>query len=491
VDHTTIMTLRNVAKGRRDCGAAGVASGPAPSRPGRAVRTGPPPSRQPAADRHHRRASRRAGGSAGKRRAGLERPDPNSCGRGRQDCHAGPRRRRGRRGLAAVEDLRAPRVGPGPGVWRWQTREAAGALDDARPGGNRSRPVGLGRGRDAGLVRGIGPVDLPHRKPAHRGSYLDRVFVSPSSVDRVLARHGLALAGLPGRRVRCAGRGRTGWNGSRTSCGAGTPPTSCVAPSHRSCTASSMSCPASGSPRSSPRGDIHPGEALFLAGLDAEGLLESLEWCLDRPGDVDLAEEAAPILLAVSDNGAEMRSDETRAFMALVTIGQHFGRPSTPTDQALDRDPMGPRQSREPPISSPSPTPPSSPPSWTEPGSTTTTPACMRPSATSPPTTNTKAAATRCAEPAATASTPPTPPAVSTTAATETSTCHDQPQPPARQSFPWSEFDSTCRVSQKRLTSTTAQALTTNRSVDPGSGVMETDARSPGSGSARRSWTTS
>ena len=42
-----------------------------------------------------------------------------------------------------------------------------------------------------------GPVDFSHRKLAHRGSYLDRVFVSPSSVDRVLDRHGLALAGLP------------------------------------------------------------------------------------------------------------------------------------------------------------------------------------------------------------------------------------------------------------------------------------------------------
>ena len=29
-----------------------------------------------------------------------------------------------------------------------------------------------------------------------------------------------------------------------------------------------------------------------------------------------------------------MRSGETRAFMALLTIGQHFGRPYTPTDQA-------------------------------------------------------------------------------------------------------------------------------------------------------------
>ena len=29
-----------------------------------------------------------------------------------------------------------------------------------------------------------------------------------------------------------------------------------------------------------------------------------------------------------------MRSGETRAFMAMLTIGQHFGRPYTPTDQA-------------------------------------------------------------------------------------------------------------------------------------------------------------
>jgi putative transposase len=41
-----------------------------------------------------------------------------------------------------------------------------------------------------------------------------------------------------------------------------------------------------------------------------------------------------PVLLAVSDNGPEMRSGETRAFMALLCIGQHFGRPYTPTDQA-------------------------------------------------------------------------------------------------------------------------------------------------------------
>ena len=75
-------------------------------------------------------------------------------------------------------------------------------------------------------------------------------------------------------------------------------------------------------------------KVVFLNALETEGLLEPLEWRLDHPADVDLNDNAAPVLLAVSDNGPEMRSDETRAFMALMTIGQHFGRPSTPTDQA-------------------------------------------------------------------------------------------------------------------------------------------------------------
>ncbi|MCB1032156.1 MAG: integrase core domain-containing protein [Acidimicrobiales bacterium] len=40
------------------------------------------------------------------------------------------------------------------------------------------------------------------------------------------------------------------------------------------------------------------------------------------------------MLLAISDNGTEMRAVDTRRFMALCSIAQHFGRPSTPTDQA-------------------------------------------------------------------------------------------------------------------------------------------------------------
>ncbi len=59
--------------------------------------------------------------------------------------------------------------------------------------------------------------------------------------------------------------------------------------------------------------------------------------------EVRLADPAAPIpdnddsipmLLAISDNGTEMRGDDTRKFMALMSIAQHFCRRSTPTDQA-------------------------------------------------------------------------------------------------------------------------------------------------------------
>ncbi len=45
-------------------------------------------------------------------------------------------------------------------------------------------------------------VDLSHRKLAHRGSYLDKVFVSESTVLRVLTEAGMRLPGLPARPPR-------------------------------------------------------------------------------------------------------------------------------------------------------------------------------------------------------------------------------------------------------------------------------------------------
>ena len=41
-----------------------------------------------------------------------------------------------------------------------------------------------------------------------------------------------------------------------------------------------------------------------------------------------------PILLAMSDNGPQMRAGTTREFLALCCIAARFGRPGTPTDQA-------------------------------------------------------------------------------------------------------------------------------------------------------------
>ena len=45
-------------------------------------------------------------------------------------------------------------------------------------------------------------------------------------------------------------------------------------------------------------------------------------------------DDDSPILVAWSDNGAEMTAIDTRQFMALMAITQHHGRPGTPTDQA-------------------------------------------------------------------------------------------------------------------------------------------------------------
>jgi putative transposase len=49
------------------------------------------------------------------------------------------------------------------------------------------------------LAREWGEIDASHRKLAHRGSYLGRVWVSPSTVLRVLLAYGQALPFRPAR----------------------------------------------------------------------------------------------------------------------------------------------------------------------------------------------------------------------------------------------------------------------------------------------------
>jgi putative transposase len=87
-------------------------------------------------------------------------------------------------------------------------------------------------------------------------------------------------------------------------------------------------------------------EAAFLAALDAEDLLdaagqrstEALRAAI-ASGEKDQVHGLAgdgqiPLLLAISDNGPQMKSVTTREFLAGVAIAQQFGRPHTPHDQA-------------------------------------------------------------------------------------------------------------------------------------------------------------
>ena len=84
-------------------------------------------------------------------------------------------------------------------------------------------------------------------------------------------------------------------------------------------------------------------EVAFTAALTEEGLAERIDARLLarlRAGQVSPAEldgpeaDGVPVLIAMSDNGPQMRSHTTREFMAACAIMQRFGRPGTPTDQA-------------------------------------------------------------------------------------------------------------------------------------------------------------
>jgi putative transposase len=90
-------------------------------------------------------------------------------------------------------------------AWRWLARRERDELNDKRPGGSPMRGL-LADEVDqiVALFHQWGEIDRSHRKLAHRGSYLHRVWVSPSSVRRVLAAQGLHLRPppRPGRSLR-------------------------------------------------------------------------------------------------------------------------------------------------------------------------------------------------------------------------------------------------------------------------------------------------
>lgn len=218
---------------------------------------------------------------------------------------------------------------------RWIARRAVGALADRAPGGS---PVhGLLQGEAAAILALFdewGEVDRSHRKLAHRGSYLGRFWVSPSSVRRVLHLADKHFRPLP-KPGRSARRPFPEW--------AEYTPNSIWIYDTTHFTRAGMAVLIIEDLVSrkwltevvSVEETSTQVEVAFTNALAAEGLLEHVA---RRPDtglvDVSVDDEARPVLLAVSDNGPQMTSGSTREFMALCAIAQHFGRPGTPTDQA-------------------------------------------------------------------------------------------------------------------------------------------------------------
>jgi putative transposase len=226
------------------------------------------------------------------------------------------------------------------------SRRATGRLDDLPPGGNPLHGL-LDWERTAvvELFETWGGIDRSHRKLAHRGSRIDLVHVSESTVRRVLAAEGLALPGNPPREPapRPGWPDWLEWKPNRVWAydfthwtRAGVVSIAILDMVSRKWLTTLTSAEESST----------QVEVAFTAALAAENLLEladqratqALRAALasgDRQQVHALADAGQiPLLLAVSDNGSQMRSHSTREFLAAMAIATRFGRPATPTDQA-------------------------------------------------------------------------------------------------------------------------------------------------------------
>jgi transposase InsO family protein len=222
---------------------------------------------------------------------------------------------------------------------RWRARARRGQLRDRRPGGMPGHAI-LPAERIAilDLYEAWKDVDRSHRKLAHRGSRERLVWVSEATVLRVLREEHLILPGNPPREPR----GRADWPDwvawkpnsiwiydftHFTACGRAAIAVMDVVSRYWLTTLVSAQ-------ETSLQVEVAFINALRSAGLEHLIDLDTLQ--LLRTGQISLTDldHRSPVLLAVSDNGPQMRSHDTRQMMAAFAIGQQFGRPSTPTDQA-------------------------------------------------------------------------------------------------------------------------------------------------------------
>jgi len=218
---------------------------------------------------------------------------------------------------------------------RWYARRARGKLADQSPGGSPGHAILAEEAAEIlALFDEWGEVDRSHRKLAHRGSYLSRVWVSPSTVGRVLHVADLHFRPLP-RPGKSKRRPFPDWVEYT--------PNSIWIYDTTHFTRAGMAVLIIEDLVSrkwiteivSVEETSTQVELAFTAALEAEGLLGVVDARHDDGRvDLDADDETRPILLAVSDNGPQMTSGSTREFLALCAIAQHFGRPGTPTDQA-------------------------------------------------------------------------------------------------------------------------------------------------------------
>jgi putative transposase len=223
-------------------------------------------------------------------------------------------------------------------VLRWQARAAAGQLDDLRPGPGQAAHALLGWEKDAivKLAEEWGEVDRSHRKLAHRGSRLGIVHVSESTALRVLIQAGVHLPGAPPREPRPA-RPWPAWAEL-------VPGVLWIYDFTHFTTAKRCAiavldlvsrywlATVVSAEETSTQVEVAFTRALIEDGkgylLDQDLLAELAS------GEIPENDDRLPVLVAISDNGPQMTSGATAAFMAGARIAQHFGRPSTPNDQA-------------------------------------------------------------------------------------------------------------------------------------------------------------
>ncbi len=223
-------------------------------------------------------------------------------------------------------------------VLRWQTRAALGRLDDARPGPDTPLHALLDWEKAAivKLAEEWGEVDLSHRKLAHRGSRLDLVHVSESTLLRVLVTAGVHLPARGAREPRPA-RAWPDWANLvpgviwiydfthfRASRWCAVAVLDVVSRYWLSTVVSAE--------ETSTQVEVAFTRALCADGKDH--LLEDPTLLAELASGTVPDRDELPVLLALSDNGPQMTSAATATFMAGARIAQHFGRPGTPNDQA-------------------------------------------------------------------------------------------------------------------------------------------------------------